>query len=210
MQQPVPLKGRALSLRDTVDIAVLQRIQDTFAKAMGFAAVTVDRSGQPVTRDSSFLQVCRMIRSTETGRRRCMQCDAEGGLAARERRGPHVYVCKGGLLDIAAPIIIEEEYLGCILCGQVLADGRARGVHGGHPGAERPPGTARWTSSGRRSSRSRPCRANASTRRRRCCSRSPTISWRWGWRTCAGCASGGDQARRRAAGGPPGIAAPDA
>jgi two-component system, LytTR family, sensor kinase len=120
LQQPVPLRGRALSLRDTVDIAVLQRIQDTFAKAMGFAAVTVDRSGQPVTRDSCFLPVCRMIRSTETGRRRCMQCDAEGGLAARERRGPHVYVCKGGLLDIAAPIIIEEEYLGCILCGQVL------------------------------------------------------------------------------------------
>jgi two-component system LytT family sensor kinase len=125
LQQPVPLRGRALSLRDAVDIAVLQRIQDTFAKAMGFAAVTVDRSGQPVTRDSSFLQVCRMIRSTETGRRRCMQCDAEGGLAAREQRGPYVYVCKGGLLDIAAPIIIEEEYLGCILCGQVLpTDGR--------------------------------------------------------------------------------------
>jgi two-component system, LytTR family, sensor kinase len=131
LQQPVPLKGRVLSLRDTVDIAVLQRIQDTFAKAMGFAAVTVDRSGEPVTRDSSFLQVCRMIRSTETGRRRCMLCDAEGGLAARERRGPHVYVCKGGLLDIAAPIIIEEEYLGCILCGQVLpTDGREAWVEG--------------------------------------------------------------------------------
>jgi two-component system, LytTR family, sensor kinase len=120
LQQPVPLKGQALSLQDTVDIAVLQRIQDTFAKAMGFAAVTVDRSGRPVTRDSCFLPVCRMIRSTETGRRRCMQCDAEGGLAARERGGPYVYVCRGGLLDIAAPIIIEGEYLGCILCGQVL------------------------------------------------------------------------------------------
>jgi two-component system LytT family sensor kinase len=131
LQQPVPLKGRALSLRDTVDIAVLQTIQDTFAKAMGFAAVTVDRSGEPVTRDSSFLPICRMIRSTETGRRRCMQCDAEGGLAARERRGPHVYVCTGGLLDIAAPIIIEEEYLGCILCGQVLpTDGREAFIEG--------------------------------------------------------------------------------
>ena len=61
LQQPVPLKGRALSLRDTVDIAVLQRIQDTFATAMGFAAVTVDRSGQPVTRDSCFLPVCRIM-----------------------------------------------------------------------------------------------------------------------------------------------------
>lgn len=129
--QPVSLKGRALSLRDAVDIAVLQKIQDTFAKAMGFAAVTVDRSGQPVTRDSSFLTVCRMIRSTEAGRRRCIQCDAEGGLVARERRGPYVYVCKGGLLDIAAPIIIEEEYLGCILCGQVLpADEREAFMEG--------------------------------------------------------------------------------
>lgn len=114
------LTTTALSLKDAVDVDVLQRIQDTFAKAMGFAAVTVDKTGTPITRDSSFLRICRMIRSTEAGFARCMRSDAQGGREAQARRGPHVYVCLGGLLDMAAPIIIEGEYLGCILCGQVI------------------------------------------------------------------------------------------
>jgi len=109
-----------LSLHDAVDLSVLQRIQDTFANAMGFAAVTVDKSGAPITRDSSFLRICRMIRATDAGFARCKQCDAEGGLQAQAIRGPHIYQCKGGLVDIAAPIVIQGEYLGCILCGQVI------------------------------------------------------------------------------------------
>jgi two-component system LytT family sensor kinase len=122
--QPVSIpRSNVPSLVDAVDIAGLQRIQDTFAKAMRFAAVTVDRVGQPITRESGFLRLCSMIRSTEVGRIRCMQCDAEGGLEARSRRGPYVYVCKNGLIDIAAPIIIQDEYLGCILCGQVVPSG---------------------------------------------------------------------------------------
>lgn len=120
MNYPTPLKTNSFSLSDTVDISVLQRIQDTFAKAMGVAAVTVDRLGKPITRDSEFQRICRMIRSTDKGLARCMECDADGGLAARDRGEPHVYVCKGGMLDIAAPIIIQGEYLGSVLCGQVV------------------------------------------------------------------------------------------
>lgn len=45
---PRPL--RTLSLSNTVAINVLQRIQDTFATAMGVAAVTVDQVGKPITR----------------------------------------------------------------------------------------------------------------------------------------------------------------
>ena len=116
--------ARSLNLADAVDVAALQRIQDTFSKAMGFGAVIVDRTGIPVTRDSGFVPLCRLIRETNVGLRRCMECDAEGGLEARARRGPYSYVCKGGLIDIAAPIIIEEEYLGCILCGQVVPAGQ--------------------------------------------------------------------------------------
>ena len=50
MQQMVSHRGHALRLRDTVELTVLQRIQDSFAKAMGFAALTVDRNGD----DASF------------------------------------------------------------------------------------------------------------------------------------------------------------
>jgi sensor histidine kinase YesM len=60
-----------------------------------------------------------------------MRCDAEGGLVARQQGGPHVYTCHGGMRDIAAPIIIQGEYLGSILCGQVIpADAREEFLDG--------------------------------------------------------------------------------
>lgn len=111
---------RAYVLKDVLDIPVLQRLQDTFAEAMGFAAVTVDKTGTPVTRNSSFRRICRLVRSTEAGLARCMKSDAMGGIKAKNLGRPCSYVCLGGLVDMAAPIIIEGEYLGCILCGQVV------------------------------------------------------------------------------------------
>lgn len=107
-------------IEDLVDLNVLQRLQDTFAQAMGVAAVTVNRDGIPITESSNFCDVCHMIRSTKTGLARCMQCDADGGRIAHERGEPYAYKCYGGFLDAAAPIIIDGQYLGCILCGQVI------------------------------------------------------------------------------------------
>ena len=113
------------SIGDYVDIEVLQRIQDTFAQAMSVGAVTVDRAGKPVTRTSNFQPLCLLIRSTPEGLARCQASDAESGQIAFNQNAPHTYVCKGGLLDAAAPITVNGEYLGCILCGQVLpADAR--------------------------------------------------------------------------------------
>ena len=117
MDGPAP---QDLDIRNLGDVNVLQRIQDTFAKAMGVAAVTVDRSGTPITRESNFQPICRMIRSTPAGLARCMKSDAQGGLAAYGSVKPEAYVCLGGLVDVAAPITIEGEYIGCILCGQVV------------------------------------------------------------------------------------------
>ncbi|MBK1624058.1 MULTISPECIES: sensor histidine kinase [Afifella] len=116
-------------IQDFVDVPTLQRIQDTFAKAMDMAAVTVDRDGVPVTKASNFQPVCRLMRSTPEGLRRCHACDACGGLAAYRSGRPATYVCHAGLVDVAAPIIIEDEYLGCLLCGQVmLEDERERTI----------------------------------------------------------------------------------
>ncbi len=109
-----------LHIKSLIDISALQRIQDTFAKAMGVAAVTVDKSGAPVTRNSNFQPICQLIRSTPDGLARCMKSDAQGGMTAHCSDKPEAYVCMGGLVDVAAPITIEEQYIGCLLCGQVV------------------------------------------------------------------------------------------
>ncbi|MCA9950570.1 MAG: PocR ligand-binding domain-containing protein [Anaerolineales bacterium] len=111
-----------IKIEELVDLKLLQRLQDTFAQAMGVAAVTVNQDGIPITDASNFCDVCHMIRSTESGLKRCQQCDAEGGYVAHERGQPYAYKCAGGLMDAAAPIIINGHYMGCILCGQVIPE----------------------------------------------------------------------------------------
>lgn len=119
MDTPQPLEPD-IQITDYIDLALLQQLQDSFAQAMDVAAVTVDKNGNTITQTSNFSTVCNMIRSTETGLRRCQQCDAEGGRIAHDQQKPYAYKCAGGLLDAAAPIIIDGHYAGCILCGQVI------------------------------------------------------------------------------------------
>ncbi|MCB0181530.1 MAG: PocR ligand-binding domain-containing protein [Anaerolineae bacterium] len=113
--------NREPHLKDIIDLQVLQRIQDTFSQAMGLAAMVVSKSGQPVTRASNFQPMCNLIRSTEKGRARCHECDAAGGFEALKSGKPHSYICTNGLVDVAAPIVIDGEYFGGIYCGQILA-----------------------------------------------------------------------------------------
>jgi len=109
-----------IQIEDYIDLGLLQHLQDSFAQAMDVAAVTVDKNGNPITEASNFCTVCDMIRSTDAGLARCQQCDAEGGRIAHQQEKPYAYKCAGGLLDAAAPIIIDGQYAGCILCGQVI------------------------------------------------------------------------------------------
>lgn len=119
MKNP-PTQETSMQIEDLIDLKLLQQLQDSFAEAMDVAAVTVDRNGSTITKTSNFCTVCEMIRSTEAGLVRCQQCDAEGGRIAHELKKPYAYKCAGGFLDAAAPIIIDGEYVGCILCGQVI------------------------------------------------------------------------------------------
>ena len=109
-----------LQVIDFIDLDILQRIQDTFAKAMSVAAVTVDRYGAPITKTSNFSRLCLMIRSTSKGLKRCYKSDADGGQKAIDAQRPVNYICPGGLMDAAAPLIIDGKYVGAIMCGQTI------------------------------------------------------------------------------------------
>jgi two-component system, LytTR family, sensor kinase len=109
-----------LKIRDVVNLEAVQSIQDTFAETLGFAALIVDRDASPVTRPSCFVPLCKMIRTTNVGLERCRQCDLEGGRLSQKSGGPEIYNCLGGLVDVAAPIIVNGEYLGSVHCGQVI------------------------------------------------------------------------------------------
>lgn len=114
-------------LPDVVEVEVLQEIQDKYAEATRLAAVIVDDRGKPVTRYSRFTHFCQHMRCSP-GREGCERSDARGGLEAMFRNKPFIYRCHAGLVDLAAPIVVNGQYLGSILSGQVVLQEQEMGT----------------------------------------------------------------------------------
>ncbi|MCM1179430.1 MAG: PocR ligand-binding domain-containing protein [Clostridium sp.] len=109
-----------LDLKNLIDISVLERIQSAFAKMTGFAAITTDANGVPVTEGSNFSEFCtKYMRTSPIGCERCQQCDRYGAERTQQEGQPCVYICHAGLVDFAAPIVVQDEIIGCLIGGQV-------------------------------------------------------------------------------------------
>jgi ligand-binding sensor protein/anti-sigma regulatory factor (Ser/Thr protein kinase) len=108
-----------LKITDIIDVDVLQRIQDSFSAATGLAAVTVDYKGNPITEYSNFSEFCTCLRKNSHNRDCCYQSDAHGGIESARSGKPSIYICHGGLVDLAVPIMVKGNYLGAILAGQI-------------------------------------------------------------------------------------------
>ncbi|WP_406678347.1 sensor histidine kinase [Neomoorella carbonis] len=106
-------------LQNVVDTRVLQEIQDRFSEATGLAAIIVDYQGKPIVRYSNFSAFCARVRQDPMSRSRCEQTDAHAGLEAVRRGRPFIYRCHMGLVDVSAPIVVNGQYLGGIMTGQV-------------------------------------------------------------------------------------------
>lgn len=116
-------------LKEIVDIGILQEIQDRFADATGLASITVDYAGKPITEYSNFSKFCSMIRNSTSCMNVCIQSDAHGGIEAARTGRPCIYKCSFGLIDFAIPIIVNGQYLGSVLAGQVrLSDEETEGA----------------------------------------------------------------------------------
>ena len=110
-----------ISIKDVLDIDTLQKFQDNFAESMEIASVTVDINGTPVTKESSYTSFCKdFTHSTTTGDNRCAASHKKAGEEAARTGRPCVFTCHAGLVDFAAPIIVEGKIIGTILGGQIL------------------------------------------------------------------------------------------
>lgn len=101
-----------MKLKDFMNFALLQNIQDQFSDATGLAAIAVDTEGHYITKGSNFTDFCmKYTRGSSEGLKRCVKCD-------NECKG--TYFCHAGLMDFSTDIIVHEERLGSIIGGQVL------------------------------------------------------------------------------------------
>jgi transcriptional regulator of acetoin/glycerol metabolism/ligand-binding sensor protein len=107
-------------LNKILDLKFWQSLQDNFSELSGMATLTVDNE-KPVTSGSHFTDFCTMYtRQSELGRERCNDCDLKAGRKSWKSGKPLVYKCHAGLVDMAAPIMVNGRQVGSVLGGQVL------------------------------------------------------------------------------------------
>lgn len=110
-----------IKLKDVLDVDVLQKFQDNFAKSMDIASVTVNVNGEPFTKPSFYTSFCNdYTHSTAIGDKRCAESHKRGGEEAARTQRPYIYTCHAGLIDFAAPIMVEGKLIGTILGGQII------------------------------------------------------------------------------------------
>lgn len=111
-----------ITLLDVIDRDTLQALQDAFANATGMAALATDATGA-VTKLSNPTEFCmNLTRKSSIGCERCNKCDLQGGAESSRTGKPSVYFCHGGLVDFAAPIILNGKHIGSLIGGQVLTE----------------------------------------------------------------------------------------
>lgn len=110
------------SLTEIIDVGILQSVQDKFAAATGLGVVIADKEGNSLTKPSCFSNLCQLIRAASKGHSQCQFSDAVLGAKGLEIDEPMMAPCHAGLYDLAAPIVVNEIFLGSVLCGQVLME----------------------------------------------------------------------------------------
>ncbi|HBS60496.1 MAG TPA: histidine kinase [Firmicutes bacterium] len=113
-----------IKLTDIIDMSTLHSVQERLGKlATHVPQITTDAEGNPVGKISNFIPFCKLIRSSQKGSRQCISCDRQAGLLAMECGKRRIYNCHAGLIDCAAPIIVNGHYVGSVLGGQALIKG---------------------------------------------------------------------------------------
>ncbi|CAM4474877.1 PocR ligand-binding domain-containing protein [Paenibacillus typhae] len=106
-------------LENIIDLEKWHVLQDSLALVTKMAIITVNYKGIPVSRHSYCQPFCQGVRKDDVLSPFCQKCDARGGLEAVRLNAPYIYKCHFNIIDIAVPIIIDNQYIGAVMAGQI-------------------------------------------------------------------------------------------
>jgi PAS domain S-box-containing protein len=111
-----------IELKDLIDKAMLEELLLSFSELTGLAVVAFDKE-KTFTKEINFNDFCmKYTRGSKKGLAKCLECDFSNAETAIATGKPAIYKCHSGLYDLAVPIMLEDEMIGSILCGQVLTE----------------------------------------------------------------------------------------
>lgn len=108
-----------INLKQYISEERLQAIQDSFTDIVGMGTILSDAEGSSLTQAANMCDFCKFTRVSRIGAERCRKCDSEGSTRAFAEGKAVAYTCHAGLTDFVAPIIINDQRVGCFTGGQV-------------------------------------------------------------------------------------------
>ena len=117
-------RDEKLSLQDLFGDKTLEELLHAIARVTGLGIVISDYAGRPISDMVNFKPFCQAMRKKEA----CQLSDASGIAQAVALKKHFIYCCPCGLLEVVIPIVIDDQYLGGFLAGQVRCDSIPEGV----------------------------------------------------------------------------------
>ncbi len=110
------------NIESFLDPKYLDEILGSFSKATGLHIEAVNRKGETlaILGNKSRCDFCQFIRSHSKGEKKCLDSYKEATSEAAKWNEPYFFRCHAGLVIWAVPIILDNVFLGSIICGQVL------------------------------------------------------------------------------------------
>lgn len=110
------------NIESFLDPKYLEEILGSFSKATGLHIEAVNKKGETLAILGSKCRTdfCQFIRSYSKGEKNCIDSYKEATLEAAKWNEPYFFRCHAGLVIWAVPIIVDNVFLGSIICGQVL------------------------------------------------------------------------------------------
>jgi len=110
------------NIENFLDPKYLEEILASFSMATGLHIEAVNRKGEmlAILGNKSRSDFCQFIRSHSKGEKKCLDSYKEATLEAAKWNEPYFFRCHAGLVIWAVPIIVDNVFLGSIICGQVL------------------------------------------------------------------------------------------
>ncbi|MGE5391847.1 MAG: PocR ligand-binding domain-containing protein [Deltaproteobacteria bacterium] len=106
-------------LSDLIELDPLEKLVDHFSRIIGLPLAITNADGKLLLRRGGEDLCLKFHRTNGLSLQRCLKSDAL--IMERWREGPYIgYRCLNGLMEYAAPIVVENQHMGTVFTGQIL------------------------------------------------------------------------------------------
>ncbi|MDI6783737.1 MAG: PocR ligand-binding domain-containing protein [bacterium] len=108
-----------------MNLSVLDQLLTYFTEATSLNVRLVDSAGNPLFQPEKLKQQCQfcsLVQSTASGKSFCRSTMKHAIQEAIQWGEPYYYICAFGLMEWVVPLVVNQEQLGALFCGQILID----------------------------------------------------------------------------------------